>query len=122
MMADLLFSKFLSQCPLFKGLSPVVIAALCMRCKPMLVVQGSVIIAEGEPGKEMYIVMSGEVEVSEKRLTGNPDDPISVERLGFLAEGAFFGESPLLGKTETSMEIRMRTVPVTQNTHAAPSH
>merc|ERR550537_805184 len=58
----------------------------------------------------MYIVMSGEVEVSEKRLTGNPEDPVEIIRLGFLSEGAFFGEAPLLGLTETSLELRTRTV------------
>ena len=74
-MADLLFGRFLVcdipltcswafyysqgsgrsqvQCPLFKGLSPEVISALGMKCQPMEVMQGSVIIAEGEPGKEM---------------------------------------------------------------------
>ena len=57
-----------------------------------------------------YIVISGEVEVSEKRQTGNPDEPVEIMRLGFLSEGAFFGEAPLLGRKDTSLELRMRTV------------
>ena len=52
-MADLLFGRFVSNVPLFKGLSPEVMSALCLRCKPMAVTQGAVIIAEGEPGQEM---------------------------------------------------------------------
>ena len=52
-MADLLFGRFVSNVPFFKGLSPEVMSALCLRCKPMAVTQGAVIIAEGEPGQEM---------------------------------------------------------------------
>ena len=51
-----------------------------------------------------------EVEVTEKRRTGNPANPIEIIRLGYLSDGAFFGEAPLLAKTETAFEIRMRTV------------
>ena len=36
---------------------------------------------EGDPGKEMFFLMKGEVEML-----------ASDRRLGFLAEGAFFGE------------------------------
>ena len=96
--------------PLFKGLSPEVLSALCVRCQMQVIMQGSIIIAEGEPGREMYILMSGEVEVTEKRRTGNPANPIEIIRLGYLSDGAFFGEAPLLAKTETAFEIRMRTV------------
>ena len=45
------------------------------------------------------MVMSGEVEVIENDV-----------RLGFLSEGAFFGEAPVLGMGESGTEIRRRTV------------
>eukprot|EP01051_Picozoa_sp_SAG22_P014633 SAG22_NODE_1805_length_3533_cov_1.343040_3_plen_498_part_00 len=114
-LADLLFGRYLAMVPLFKGLSAEVISALCLKCQPMSAMQGSVIIAEGEPGQEMYVLSKGEVEVSEKRQTGNPDSPVEIIRLGFLSEGAFFGEAPLLGRTETSLELRMRTVTAVQD-------
>ena len=38
----------------------------------------------------MYMLISGEVEVCEKRMGEDV-------RLGFLSEGAFFGEAPVLG-------------------------
>ena len=62
-----------------------------------------------------YILMSGEVEVSEKRLTGVPTAPVEVILLGFLADGSFFGEAPVLGRTQTHLELRMRTVTAVQN-------
>ena len=47
--------------------------------------------------------LSSSQEVS--RRCGDKD-----ERLGFLSEGAFFGEAPILGMSESGMELRMRTV------------
>ena len=60
-LAELLYGRFLSTVPLFKGLSIEVIGALCLRCKPLLAMKNQVIIREGEPGKEMYMIMIGEV-------------------------------------------------------------
>ena len=103
-MSVLLYGRYIATVPLFKGLSHEIIAALCQRCKPMTCVKNQNIIQEGEPGREMYMLLSGEVEVSEK-INGDP------HRLGFLAEGAFFGESPVLGwKGEPGVELRVRTV------------
>lgn len=103
-MAVLLFGRSIATVPLFKGLSHEIIAALCLKSKPMTCTKNQNIIQEGEPGKEMYMLVSGEVEVTEKQ--GN--EP---RRLGFLAEGAFFGESPVLGwKGEPGVELRVRTV------------
>eukprot|EP01044_Picomonas_judraskeda_P014603 COSAG03_NODE_2344_length_2865_cov_3.052422_3_plen_87_part_00 len=43
---------------MFKGLAPEVIAALSLKCNPLVVTKGQKIIQEGEPGKEMYIIVS----------------------------------------------------------------
>ena len=98
-LSEQLYGRFLGTIPLFKGLSPEVIAALCMKVKPMIAVRDQIITKQGESGKEMYMVMSGEVEVLEDN-----------NRLGFLSEGAFFGESPILGFGEAGTETRRRTV------------
>eukprot|EP01052_Picozoa_sp_SAG31_P053176 SAG31_NODE_13499_length_865_cov_0.741514_2_plen_75_part_00 len=58
-----------------------------------------VIFHEGTTGHEMYIVISGELEVTAKWG----------ERLGFLSDGGFFGELPVLDRS-SSTEIRRRTV------------
>eukprot|EP01052_Picozoa_sp_SAG31_P001810 SAG31_NODE_61_length_29286_cov_444.645973_3_plen_875_part_00 len=80
-----LYYKFLSTVPLFRNLAPEIIDKLCHEVTPMLAMRQQVIIQEGTPGVEMYFVMKGEVEV-----TKNGD------RLGFLSEGSFFGEIPLI--------------------------
>eukprot|EP01050_Picozoa_sp_SAG11_P006396 SAG11_NODE_494_length_8948_cov_2.882699_6_plen_231_part_00 len=79
-MTNHLYARFLSMLPLFKGLSHEVINALCKAVVPILAVKDQLIMREGDTGLEMYMLMKGEVEVTHLG-----------ERLGFLAEGAFFG-------------------------------
>ena len=101
-----LYHDFLASIPLFKGLSEEILYRLCEKVVPMLALKSSVIIQEGQPGTEMYLLMSGEVEVS-KRVS-----PTSTQSqvLGFLSEGSFFGEIPVLADAEPGAEIRTRTV------------
>jgi hypothetical protein len=73
--------------------------------QPMKVMPGDVVIQEGQRGREMYIIKQGEVEVSqtyEERAEegeGEGEGGLVVRRrkLGYLREGAFFGELPLIG-------------------------
>lgn len=44
--ADSLYGRFISAVPLFKGLSPELIVALCMRCKPLLAMKGQPVIKQ----------------------------------------------------------------------------
>jgi len=68
--------------------------------KPVMALRATVIIEEGQPGSEMYLVMKGEVEVKHAGTT-----------LGFLSEGSFFGESPVLADDqEPGSLIRSRTI------------
>lgn len=67
---------------------------------------------QGEPGQEMYIVMSGELEVT---VRDERTAPLTAEqrqkRLGFLSEGAFFGEAPVLApRDDTGMLLRYHTI------------
>jgi hypothetical protein len=62
-----------------------------------------VVYQEGRFGTEMYIIVSGEVEVSRDG-----------ERLGFLSQGAFFGETPFIesisGRGGDGSGMRTRTI------------
>jgi CRP-like cAMP-binding protein len=93
-----LYSRFLTTNPLFRGLASEIIAALCHVVQPMFAVKEQCIIVEGGPGREMFFLMKGEVE-----MLANDT------RLGFLAEGAFFGESAVLWDG-SGAERRVRTV------------
>jgi len=61
--------------------------------------EGSVIIAEGDPGSSMYLIVSGEVKVY-TRGTGKGGGSLYLAKLG---DGDFFGEvSVLTGKPRTA--------------------
>ena len=60
--------------------------ALCNHAQPVYALNGQTVMEEGQPGREMYMLMSGELEVFKKDVDGNN------HRLGFLSEGSFFGE------------------------------
>ena len=76
-----IYAKFVCQVPIFRGLPSALINAICCMCQPMIAVCNQVVLQEGSSGTEMYIVLSGEMEISHQG-----------QRLGFLSDGAFFGE------------------------------
>ena len=49
------------------------------------------VIVEGEPGREMYMIITGELEVTKGDAKYGQE-----YRLGFLSEGSFFGESAVM--------------------------
>jgi signal-transduction protein with cAMP-binding, CBS, and nucleotidyltransferase domain len=93
-----LYATHLAQIPIFRGLGASVTHALCEIVEPMLAVKSQVVYSEGSVGKEMYVLITGELEVT-----------VNDTRLGFLSDGAFFGETPLLDNSPEA-ERRRRTV------------
>lgn len=65
--------------------------------------EGQVVFTEGDPGREMYIVESGQVEIV-KRVHGR-----RTERLALLEAGDFFGEMSLLEGRSRSATARCVT-------------
>ena len=90
-----LYYEFLSTVPLFRNLPTEVIDKLCQEVTPMLATRQQIVIQEGTPGVEMYFVMKGEVEVTK-----------SGGRLGFLSEGSFFGETPLIALSYPEVQVQ----------------
>lgn len=90
-----LYYKFLSTVPLFRNLPTEIIDKLCQEVTPMLATRQQIVIQEGTPGVEMYFVMKGEVEVTK-----------SGDRLGFLSEGSFFGEIPLIALSYPDIQVQ----------------
>lgn len=90
---------FLLDTPFFGGLSDASLDLLV----PMLLERrfdvGATVVAEGEPGRSMFIVQSGELVVSS---LGNSGHTIRMARLG---SGDFFGEMTLI-----EMQNRSATV------------
>jgi|EP01047_Picozoa_sp_COSAG01_P025597 CRP/FNR family cyclic AMP-dependent transcriptional regulator len=103
--SSIIYEKFVAQIPLFRGLPVGLIHSICNLAEPMLAVRHQVIFSEGTTGKEMYLLLEGELEIS-----------VAGERLGFLSDGAFFGEVPILDMS-TAAEIRTRTVTAMTECH-----
>ena len=100
----------LAAVPLFSGLAPEILFSLCQQCRPLLILKGQQIVKEGQPVREMYIILDGEVQVSVggahiqanidgmARAAKKDDENVKSSRqdLGYLSAGAFFGEAPVL--------------------------
>jgi len=92
---------FLAATPFFGGLSDASLDLLISMLVERRFDVGATVVAEGEPGRSMYIVHSGELVVSKLGETGR------VIRLTGLGPGDFFGEMTLI-----EMQNRSATVAV----------
>lgn len=91
-----LFTRPIPKSPLFEMLSEEERAAVVREMDVESHDEGSVVLAEGDPGTSMYIIASGEVKVYTRGNAGS----VYLARLG---EGDFFGEvSVLTGKPRTA--------------------
>lgn len=97
-LTNFLYAPTVTGIPMFRQLSSEVIGAICSKVRPLYVMAKQLVIVEGEPGNEMYMIITGELEVMQKK-----------ERLGFLSEGSFFGESAIMCREKYS-QLRTRTV------------
>ena len=77
------------QMPIFKALGRECLSHLCKYITTLRLSRGSAVYTAGKFGTEMYFIVSGWVEVT------GPGH----QRMGFLGEGAFFGETPLMEST-----------------------
>jgi glucose-6-phosphate 1-dehydrogenase len=78
--------EVLERLPLFKGAGALLLNSIIMALRPETAAAGEVIINKGDPGKEMYLICHGEVEVIDGRG----------QAVEILKEGDFFGEISLL--------------------------
>ena len=93
-----LYGNLIKEVPYFRGLDEVVLVKLSSIMKPMAAMHGQPIMEEGKVGKEMYILVEGEVVVEKGGV-----------ELGYLNQsGSFFGENVVIDPR--SSETRTRTV------------
>jgi CRP/FNR family transcriptional regulator, cyclic AMP receptor protein len=90
---------FLAATPFFGGLSDVSLDILASMLVERRFEVGATVVAEGEPGRSMYIVRSGELVVSKLGDSGR------LIRMAVLQPGDFFGEMTLI-----EMQNRSATV------------
>jgi CRP/FNR family cyclic AMP-dependent transcriptional regulator len=90
---------FLVATPFFGGLSDASLDLLISMLVECRVEAGATVVAEGEPGRSMYVVHSGRVVVSKQGESGR------AVRMADLGPGDFFGEMTLI-----EMQNRSATV------------
>ena len=107
------FIVHLKDCPLFKGLSEEEIAIYRPASKQVSYKAGDAIMTEGTPGKNLVILIKGEVTIS-KKLTLLGDDQSDTKDKTFITltheHKPFFGEMAIL------MEDSKRTATVLAST------
>jgi CRP-like cAMP-binding protein len=97
--------------PMFQNLENNAIIALCRALKPFQAMRGDIIYSEGDVGSEMYILLSGEVELSSEQHRKLSNDARHI-----LRNGAVFGEACIVsrvakrsgGKATTEVERSTR--------------
>jgi CRP/FNR family transcriptional regulator, cyclic AMP receptor protein len=94
---------FLVATPLFGGLSDASLDLLISMLVERRFDLGASIVAEGEPGRSMYIVHSGELVVSKIAESGR------VIRMTRLGPGDFFGEMTLIEPQNRSATVVAET-------------
>jgi glucose-6-phosphate 1-dehydrogenase len=92
--------EVLEQSPLFQGAEPLLLNAVIMALRPAAFGPGQVIVRQGDPAREMYLICRGQVEV----LDG------AGRTIGTLKDGDFFGEIGLLLSTPRTATVRARTL------------
>ena len=93
----------LRRSPLFDQLSPPELEVVAELSKPLRFARGQPIFEEGEMGDCLYVLASGEVEVSRRDGSGEAKP---VARLG---PPEFFGEMSLIDREQRSATVRAAT-------------
>jgi hypothetical protein len=74
-LSTFLYGSVITNVPLFRGLAEEVIGALCNVVRPIMVLKDQEVMSEGQTGREMYILMTGEVRTSATLLPDRCTDP-----------------------------------------------
>jgi len=93
-------TRALRGCVLFRDFSDAELARLVPLLAERMVAAGAVIVREGEPASDLFVICSGEVEVTKRAAEGQE------HRLTTLGAGATFGELTLVDRGPRSASVR----------------
>jgi CRP-like cAMP-binding protein len=101
---NLAVCAFIERSHLFKGLEKEDLTGLYEAGRLLTFKAGQAVVREGDPGTEMYVIMTGTVKV----ITGPAQAPVELAQL---KRGAFFGEvSVLTGQPRTATVLAVDEV------------
>lgn len=90
----------LREVGLFGGLDDETLRVLCTELPVERVGVGTRVVAEGDPAREMFVVLDGELEVLKRARSG------SEIRVAMLGPGGWFGEMSILDVQPRSASVR----------------
>ncbi len=88
------YEHLLERAPVFSSLAPEILAAIIAEGEERVFGPGEVIVREGDPGDELFVILEGEARVERK---GN--------RLATFGEGEFFGEITVFDGRARSADV-----------------
>lgn len=91
---------FLKRCPVFKDLTPLVLGEVAAKMVEKTYAPGAVIIRQGDPGREFFMIKAGRVEMMIEKPDGTSE---MVARRGV---GDYFGELALLKDQPRAATVR----------------
>ena len=96
---EVVTEEVLKKVDLFKDGDMLFLSQVIMALRPRQAAQGEMIIKKGEMGREMYLIVRGEVEVLDE--VGNA--------IGTLKDGQIFGEIAILMSKPRTANVRAKT-------------
>jgi flavin reductase (DIM6/NTAB) family NADH-FMN oxidoreductase RutF len=88
------YEHLLERAPVFSSLAPEILAAIIVEGEERTFEPGELIVREGDPGDELFVILEGEARVERK---GNP--------LATFGEGEFFGEISVFDGRARSADV-----------------
>jgi CRP-like cAMP-binding protein len=101
------YEHLLERAPVFSSLPPEILAAITAEGVERAFEPGGLVVREGDPGDELFVILEGEARVERK---GNP--------LATFGEGEFFGEISVFDGRARSADVvaatRLRTLAISR--------
>lgn len=97
---DRIDPAMLREVGLFGGLDDETLSLLCRELPVDRITVGTRVVSEGDPAREMFVVLDGELEVLKRARSG------SEIRVAMLGPGGWFGEMSILDVQPRSASVR----------------
>jgi glucose-6-phosphate 1-dehydrogenase len=96
---EVLTDEVLHKVPIFKDGDPLFLSQVIMALRPVVVAPGEMLMRKGDVGREMYVIVRGEMEVLDE----------AGQLLGTVSDGASVGELALLMHRPRAASVRAKT-------------
>jgi CRP/FNR family cyclic AMP-dependent transcriptional regulator len=106
---------FLKEVPFFQGMTVEQLRVLAGACDEEFFPTQTYLFDEGDPGGELYIVVSGRVGIEQEKRPGSFARLATIEAGSYLGEADFFDANPRTYSavaTQDTLALRLRREPV----------